>query len=150
MNWYDAVPPENDYATAFQSQHYGAWGDMEWHTTAHIEPAEYYARPNTRWPVRSIATSISKNQVVCVFSRMQGTRSCDRVYRTNTSQGSSKRLVAMRNHRTVGGDSGGPWSYSDRAFGIHKGWKRIWFKRRNTWSRVSYLGPALNVVVRTQ
>jgi hypothetical protein len=68
---------------------------MEWHTTTHIEPAEYYAYPSIKWPVRSIASSISKGEVVCGYSRMKGTRHCDRVYRTNVSQGSTQRLVAM-------------------------------------------------------
>ena len=34
--------------------------DVEWHTTAHIEPDEYYANVGVRWPVNSIANSVSK------------------------------------------------------------------------------------------
>lgn len=150
MNRFDAVPPESDYATSFQKQHNGYYGDVEWHTTPHWELAEYYALPNTRWPVRNIGYSISKGQVICGYSRMQGTRFCDTVYRTSASQGASSNVVAMTNHNTVGGDSGGPWSFYDTAYGIHKGYTTIDGSRRNTWSRVSYLPYALGVRVRTQ
>lgn len=160
MNMYDAVPGESDYATSFQGQHNGFWGDVEWHTTSHIEPAEYYARASTRWPVRSIATSISKGEVVCGYSRRTGVRSCDTVYRTSVSQQGSDRLVAMKGNFMVPGDSGGPWSWYDKAYGIVKGYKTIcdssflWIEwdchRRATWTRASYFGPALGVVVRTQ
>lgn len=157
MNWYDAVFPEGDYSTSFRAQHNGAWGDMEWHTTVHIEPAEYYATPSTRWPVRSVALGISKGQWVCGYSRMQGFRKCDQVFRTSVSQGSSSRLVAMKGQFMVGGDSGGPWSWYDKAYGLVKGYRTIcdpfWpfgCKHRATWSRAAYMPVVLGVQVRTQ
>jgi len=160
MTTYNAVPPEANYALGPEMQHEGGWGDLQWHTTGHIEPAYYYSKPNTRWPVRSIATSISKGEWVCAYSRMKGERNCDRVFRTSVSVNYSccpkmKRLVAMERNSNIGGDSGGPWSWYDKAYGIHSGSKVIcnWLffgcKRRSVWSRVNYLGPSLGVQVRT-
>ena len=126
---------------------------------------EYYARPNARWPVRSIASSISKGQVVCGYSRRQGTRRCDTVRKTSVSLRYSGwprmyNLVAMRGNMMIPGDSGGPWSYSDRAFGVVSGSMVIcdssflgieWdCHRRDVWSRASLMGPAMGVQVRTQ
>lgn len=150
MNLYDAVPPETDYRTYFRKQHNGYWGDVEWHTTPHIEPAEYYPISYLRWPVRSIATSVSAGEVVCGYSRVQDRRFCDTVYRTSVSQENSRNLVAMTNQNMVGGDSGGPWSYYDKAYGIVKGYTTINFGRRDTWTKASNFGPALGVQVRTQ
>lgn len=161
MDTYDAVYPELDYDTYFQKQHRGTFGDVEWHTTPHWEPAEYYARPNERRPVESVAGSICKGQWVCGYSRMQGTRKCDTVYKTSVSVKYSGlprmyNLVAMKNEMMIGGDSGGPWSYGNKAFGIVSGGMVIcdflffgceW---RDIWSRASYLGSALGVTVRTQ
>ena len=59
-------------------------------------------------------------------------------------------LVAMRNNMMIGGDSGGPWSYSDRAFGIISGYNTIWLKKRDLWSRVHYMEFGLGVQVITQ
>lgn len=161
MNWYDAVPPESDYSTYYQGQHRGWYGDMEWHKTLHIEPAQYYARPNERRYVTSVANSISKGQWVCGYSRMQGTRRCDKVHRTSVSVRYSGlprmyNLVAMRGMMMIPGDSGGPWSYGSQAFGIVSGGMVMcnflgifdchW---RDLWSRASYLPQALGVMVRT-
>lgn len=160
MNTYDAVLPERDYSTSFQDQHIGRRGDTEWHTTPHRELPQYYARPNERRLVTSVAGSISKGQVVCGYSRMQGIRKCDKIYKTSVSVKYSGlkrmyKLVAMRNNMMVPGDSGGPWSYGNRAFGIVSGSKIMcdslfWgCERRDLWSRASYLPSALNVRILT-
>jgi hypothetical protein len=56
----------------------------------------------------------------------------------------------MDEDNTVGGDSGGPWSYSTEAAGIHKGDKWIWFGTRNTFTKASRLDEALGVRIRTK
>lgn len=155
MNWYDAVPPEADYSTNWMAEHNGYYGDFEWHTTPHWELAEFYYSRDFRWPVRSIATSVAVNQWVCFYSRMLDTgRTCDQVLKTSHAAGPNARLVAMKDDNTIGGDSGGPWSYYDKAFGIHKGDSWICAadgcKDRNVWSRVAYLPLTLGVEVLTQ
>ena len=155
MNRYNAVSPEADYSTYFQGEHKGSFGDMEWHATPHLDVPEYYATPTTRWPVRSVANSISKGQWVCVYSRMQGIRRCSTVYNVSVSVQYKDlprmfQLVAMSTNTVIPGDSGGPWSYYDKAFGIVSGYGWIDGAPRDFWSRVSFLSPALGVEVRTQ
>ena len=154
MNLYDAVPPESDYSTSFKKQHFGAYGDMEWHTTPHWDAPVYYGNVNSIWPVRTVAGSVSENEWVCFYSRRQSQRTCDQVLRTSVSTGSSSQMVAMKNDNSVGGDSGGPWSFYDKAYGIHQGDSSICdvdgCRLRNVFSRVSFLPVALGVRVRTQ
>lgn len=165
VRMYDAVPPEADYWTSFQAEHKGWWGDVEWHTTPHFEIAEYYARATTKWPVRSVASSISKNQIVCGYSRMRSIRRCDRVRSTNVSvqypgEPRMHNLIAMIGRMMIPGDSGGPWSYYDKAFGIVSGSTTIcdgrflWWQtdchQRDVFSRASLLQAALGVTVLTQ
>ena len=147
MSTYDAEAVA-DYALSHRGEHNGNYGDVEWKTTSHIEPAEYWASPTSLRDVTSINYSFSKNDVICVYSRMQGTRTCDYVYSTSVSQSGAKKLVAMDNDNTVGGDSGGPYSYGSEASGIVKGAKVIWFKWRGTFSKANLLDEALGVVVR--
>lgn len=96
---------------------------------------------------------------------MQGERDCDYVHKTSVSVQYSGwprmySLVAMKGMMMVGGDSGGPWSYYDKAFGVVSGgmvicdssflgikWDCYW---RDIWSRASLMGPALGVQVLTQ
>lgn len=150
MHTFDAEHPEADFALYHRAEHDGTWGDMEWKTSSHIELAEYWANVGDKRQVTARKTSFSNNDVVCVYSRMQGKRDCDYVYSTSTSQQGSKKLIAMDGYHTTGGDSGGPWSYGSTAAGIHKGYKTIWFKKRNTFSRISYLDEALGVRVLLQ
>ncbi len=159
MSNFNAESPEADFDLFHRGEHCGSHGDVEWKSSNHFELAEYWASPSDRRDVNSSETWYSVNNVYCVYSRMQGTRSCDRVYSTSVNQtGSSgacngvqaKRLVAMDNDNTVGGDSGGPWSYSTKAAGIHKGDKWIWFGTRNTFTKASRLDEALGVRIRTK
>ncbi len=159
MSNFNAESPEADFDLFHRGEHCGSHGDVEWKSSNHFELAEYWASPTDLRDVDSRETWYSVNNVYCVFSRMTGTRTCDRVYSTSVSQtGSSgacngvkaKRLVAMDEDNTVGGDSGGPWSYSTEAAGIHKGDKWIWFGTRNTFTKASRLDEALGVRIRTK
>lgn len=126
VSMYDTGQPgENDYPLYFQGQHNGAWGDFEWHTTSHWELPEYWASPTDLRYVTGVDYSFTKNELVCVYSRMKGARRCDRIENTNVSQGGTKRLVAMWNDFTIGGDSGGPWSLGNTAAGFVKGAKKV-------------------------
>ncbi|MDX1460973.1 MAG: hypothetical protein R3348_07945 [Xanthomonadales bacterium] len=156
---FNAESPEPDFALFHRGEHCGDHGDVEWKSSSHFELAEYWASPTNRRDVNSRETWYSVNNVYCVFSRMTGTRSCDRVYSASVTQkGSSgacngvkaKRLVAMDEDNTVGGDSGGPWSFGTEAAGIHKGDKWIWFGTRNTFTKASRLDEALGVRIRTK
>ena len=147
-----------DYPAPFVTEHEGAFGDMEWHITTHYELPEYYKEPGIRWPVYGVGSSISKGQAICGYSRMQGIRQCDTVYKTSVSAGVHQRLVAMKGNFMVDGDSGGPWSYVFTAYGIVRGNKKIcdhWWQitsrcpRRALWTRASYFNAGMGVDVLT-
>lgn len=149
INRYTAPGP--DVVLSHRGEHNGFFGDVEWKSSAEPEVDNYWASPtqlrdvSSVWPVGSFV----ENLVTCVHSRMQGTRSCDRVYSVSVSSGSSSNLVAMDNDNTVNGDSGGPWSFGTIADGIHKGDKWIWFGTRNVFSKAAFLPAALGVEVLT-
>lgn len=155
MSLFDAESPEADFALYHRAEHCGSHGDMEWKTTAHVELAEYWASPTNRRDVNSVETWYSNNNVYCLYSRMQGTRTCDRVYSHSVSQSGCQgrkayRLVAMDHNRGIGGDSGGPWSYGTKAVGIVKGYKTIWFNKRDTFTKTSRFDEGLGVYVKTK
>ncbi|MEL6893992.1 MAG: hypothetical protein AAFP84_20550, partial [Actinomycetota bacterium] len=136
-------------------EHNGAFGDMEWKTSAEDAVDNYWAGPGDYRDVGSVwgAGSFATNMVTCVHSRMQAQRSCDQIYSTSVSSTvngiTASNLVATDNDNTVGGDSGGPWSYGSIADGIHKGDKWIWFGTRNVFSKADLLPAALGVAVMT-
>ena len=115
----------------------------------HHDPAEYYADANDRREVNSVETSAAVNNTYCVYSRMQGNRTCDQVWSTFvailTFDGLASNLVGMDDNNAVGGDSGGPWSYSTEAAGpssapwvpfqTHDVWSRAWRSTTPSTSR---------------
>jgi streptogrisin C len=154
MNLYQAVPPETDYSTIFKKEHIGSYGDMEWHTTSHPEEPIFYSSPNTLWYVTGVAGSVAVNELVCVYSRMQGIRKCDTVMSTSVSVKYDSfptvyNLVKMKNNYIVGGDSGGPWSSGSKAYGIQSGYMtHSDGSQHSLWSRASYFPQALGVTVK--
>jgi hypothetical protein len=156
---YHYHQPETDdtYDAYFEDEHEGWYGDVQWHTTPHQKLAAYYADANP-WDFRevnSVETSATINNTYCLYSREQGTRTCDQVYSNfvnsfTFSGGLVSNLVAMDDEHAVGGDSGGPWSYSTEAVGVHRGEQWIWFVWRDTWSRAWLFDSAIGVEVLTQ
>jgi hypothetical protein len=110
------------YGTSFQAQHIGLNGDVEWHVpSSHQILPEYYASPSDRRQVNSVETTAAVNNTYCLYSRMQGTRTCDQVWSPVvamlTLSSLASNLVGMDDSNTVGGDSGEPWSCSTDAAG---------------------------------
>ena len=150
------------YDMVFEDEHEGLNGDVQWHTTLpdqngvqHADLAEYYASPTDLREVNSVETSAAVNNTYCVYSRRQGTRTCDQVYSTfvtslTFSGGLVSNLVAMEDLNAVPGDSGGPWSYSTEAVGSDRGSQWIWFKTRDVWSKAWLFDSAIDVEVMTQ
>lgn len=141
-----------------QAEHRGQWGDVEWKTSAaHIEPDDFYA---TASEVRDVAAvepraSITVGESICVYGRSSNSRDCgDTVFRTSISCTNSgvfnDRLVAMNfKNTTIGGDSGGGWSFNFTAYGSHKGGCSVDGATRNAFSVADLYDEALNVRVRT-
>lgn len=150
-------PGVGTHTLTHQAEHRGQWGDVEWKTSTHIEPDDFYA---TASDVRDVAAveprgSITVGESICVYGRSSNSRDCsDTVFRTSISCTNSgvfnDRLVAMNAKRTtIGGDSGGGWSFNFTAFGSHKGGCGVDGATRNAFSVADLYDEALGVRVRT-
>jgi hypothetical protein len=58
-----------------------------------------------------------------------------------------KQLVAMKQDKSDGGDSGAPWFLGNTAAGIHSGGATLDGIGRDLWSKADYLDEALGVKV---
>lgn len=138
----------------FQQQHRGYWGDMEWHTTpGHIDVAEFYAHPNTRRPTLTVEPwySFTVGESICMFGRSTNVRHCSldvqNTWWSCTLDGFlTDSLVRMDGDVTIGGDSGGGWSWNNRAYGSHVG-DCSW---QNVFSRADDMNEAIGASVLTQ
>ena len=152
----DYSPPSgDDYDIDLQAEHLGLFGDVQWHTSDEPEPAEYYATSTEIRDQDSVESwfGITENSVYCVYGRASNNRECDEVYSDFVSAISGFRLISslvgMTDDNTIGGDSGGPWSYGTEATGGHRGDQWIWFKWRNVFTPADLFPVALSVFVQT-
>lgn len=110
------------------TQHIGDFGDLEWHTTPHVEPAEFYSDWTTRRDVEDVEweSAIDEGDLYCQFGRVVSGKTCDEVYNesitvTKDDGTTLEDQTLMENDKAKGGDSGGPWFISTRAAGSHTG-----------------------------
>ena len=150
INQYEQPEDGLTYGVVHQAQHVGFFGDFEWKTSAHIEPAEFFATNTEIRNVNSVtpAFSLPVNTPSCIYGRSSNLRACDQVFSTFVISGGIMNLYAMDGDHTIGGDSGGPWSFSTIADGIHRGDIFLNGGWRNMWSQVGLLPAALGVSVR--
>jgi hypothetical protein len=152
--WDSPVAGVADVALTFQGEHLGVFGDVQWHTSPDVEPDDFYATASTTRDVAAVQSwgGLTFGSWWCVYGRSSNSRSCDDVYSTfavTIALGNFvSSLIAMRHDNTVGGDSGGTWSWGNTAAGIHQG--DIWlpFRSRNVFSVAALLPLALGVAVR--
>ena len=145
------------HALTHQAEHRGQWGDVEWKTSTHIEPDDFFASANDIRDVSAVEprANITVGEAICVYGRSSNSRDCSHtVLRTSISCTNSgvfnDRLVAMNAKRTtIGGDSGGGWSFGLRAYGSHKGGCTVDGAVRNVFSVADLYDEALGVTVRT-
>ena len=116
------------HTAVHQNQHRGVWGDIEWKTTNATESAEFYASATTIRKVTSVEprASISIGESICFYGRSSNQRFCQ--YDVSALSVSctvsgvfNDRLVRMDGNSAIGGDSGGGWSWNNRAYGSVKG-----------------------------
>lgn len=157
-NGIDEYNPPNgdpDYGLTFEAGHLGLFGDVQWHTSAHIEPNEFYATSSSIRTVTAVEpwAGIAGNSWYCVYGRASNNRQCDEVYSTFVNAWSGgvlvSSLVGMTDDNTVAGDSGGTWSFGTEATGGHRGDQWIWFKWRNVFSVADLYPVALGVTVQS-
>lgn len=117
--------PGHGYHVAYeQAAHEGQWGDVEWYTTAYAEADDFYADASTIRDVSAVEprASISVNEYICAYGRSSNNRDCLlRVRDVSVASGSVNRLVQMNGNTQISGDSGGGWSFDNRAYGAHFG-----------------------------
>ncbi|MGH9023118.1 MAG: hypothetical protein ACRDV9_08470 [Acidimicrobiia bacterium] len=148
-------PGHGVHGLTHQREHRGQWGDVEWKTSGEIEPARFYA---TATEVRTVIGvepqfAISEGEQVCLYGRSSNNRDCSRrvqnVSQTCTNDGvRNDRLVLMDGDIGIPGDSGGGWSWANRAYGSHKG-NCADVPGREVFSVADLYDEALGVRVRT-
>jgi streptogrisin C len=131
-----------------QAEHRGAYGDVEWHTSAFAGEALFYAGSSTVRPALYLEprSGISLNETVCQYGRASNYRDCglhvyDVSIECTLSGVYNNRLVQMNGITSSLGDSGGGWFYDYKAYGSQKGW----CQNRDAWSVADLYDEALGV-----
>ncbi len=114
------------HPAVWQLDHVGQWGDVEWYTTAQNEADDFYADEFNN--IRDVAAvepraNIAIGEAICVYGRASNHRDCSlRVENPDVFCGfPQQKLVQMNGAVTIGGDSGGGWSFNFTAYGGHFG-----------------------------
>lgn len=117
------------FETDWQDEERGK-GDAEYHTTpTHVDVAEFYATSSSIRDVESKKDTIwmLKGSSVCVYGRSSNVRDCSHeiidhsVTATFTDGVTVEKLAMASGDSTIGGDSGGGWSWGTKAWGVHAG-----------------------------
>lgn len=119
-------PGHGVHAAFFRQEHIGQWGDVEWYTTNEFEADDFYADEFNN--IRDVAAvepraNIAIGESICVYGRASNHRDCSlRVENPDVFCGfPQQKLVQMNGAVTIGGDSGGGWSFNFTAYGGHYG-----------------------------
>ena len=148
-------PGEAPYGMTFIDEEEGSGGDVEYHTTEHVELAEFYSDETTIRDVTSIKTTATMvGGTVCVYGRSSNVRTCNHeVEAVNVSVKSGGcsctvgSLARTDSTSTIGGDSGGGWSYNYAAWGVHHG---VDVNDKGYFTPVEEAEAALNVTIKIQ
>lgn len=114
------------FSTTWRDQEFGS-GDVEYHTTGHIALDDFYATATEIRDVNDIRSWWSMfGGTVCEYGRSSNTRTCNHTVNgllvtVNYSIGTVNNLIRVTGDNSIGGDSGGGWSYNYTAWGVHSG-----------------------------
>lgn len=122
-------PNVGNHALTFRGEHRGGYGDIEWHTTGHAEPVQFYSDASTVRAVDSVEhrAHITQNEPICFYGRTSNKRDCSlrvsTVAQSCYNNGVSNNRLVMMDGPGIAtrGDSGGGFSYGTKAFGSIKG-----------------------------
>ena len=148
-------PGVTPYNMKFRSQVINSLGDVEYHTTSHVELAEFYATASRIRDVEGIkATNSMVGQNVCFYGRKSDDRTCNiEVEALNVTipgpNGGAPVGSLARTDDTPAekGDSGGGWSYGYVAWGVNSAFDNY---GRGYFTPVEEAQDALNVTIKTQ
>ncbi len=140
----------NTESVTRQDEYYGQHGEFEWYTTTGSEWPNWFAdQANNLRRMDNVKSTWFRNDDTCVFGRSSNQRACDQIYRTsytgNIDGNTVERMVLTDTDNTIGGDSGGGWSYSTTAHGVHSGDTNLNGAWRNRYSRAARVDNAMNV-----
>ena len=142
------------YSMRFRSEVTNYHGEVEYHTTSHVELAEFYATASRIRDVDDIkATDSMVGLNVCFYGRASDDRTCNieviAVGATvHTDEGYRFGNMAITDSTpSTKGDSGGGWSYGYVAWGVHSGTTSQGY---GAFTPVEEAQDALNVTIRTQ
>lgn len=118
------TPPGSSTSMPFVIEHFGAYGDAQFHsTTDTIDPV--VVAGTSGWVNITGVAYPSNGMAVCNYGQTRTGASCTTIRNWNHafySGGTYLSRMAQSNASfTNGGDSGGPWWSSGRAIGIHYG-----------------------------
>lgn len=116
--------PVIQYSAPWVNEHYGQWGDVEFHTTTHPEYARFYADVDDFRSVNGVQTaaSIDAGDAICGFGRKSNEKHCGYVKYAGVTCGSLGSLVYTTAAGHLKGDSGGPIFLGTIAYGGFMGW----------------------------
>lgn len=148
-------PGHGIHTLSSQQEHRGEWGDVEWYTSTQAEPDDFYATATIIRDVSAVEAraAISVGESICVYGRASNSQNCsmdvnDASVSCTINGVFNDRLVLMSSGATTtNGDSGGPWYFSTKAFGGHKG--KCGLLARNAFSVADLFDEAIGVKVAT-
>jgi hypothetical protein len=141
------------YGSSWVDEHVGRHGDLELHTTDHVEYDDFYSDFGRLRDVVGIEEINTSNQgdTVCKFGRDSG-YGCSNIYRLFVCYYPDSReacgLVAMEGHITEGGDSGGPWFFGNEAWGVHSGAMNLDSRLRSAFTPVFWVDDEFGAFIR--
>ena len=153
LNGLDHHFTTSDPTMTWRSQERGN-GDVEYHTTSHTETAEYWASENQLRDVTGIQPTflMFAGTSVCEYGRSSNTRTCNHTVISNnvtttfTDGVTVSNLVRVSGDESIGGDSGGPWSFGTVAWGVHSGSN----ESTSVFTPVQRAQSELNITILTQ
>ncbi|MDX2343687.1 MAG: hypothetical protein QNL12_08165 [Acidimicrobiia bacterium] len=130
----------------------GEWGDFQlaWPDPSSTWVSDnFYAGSfeNDNRDLAGIGTPVD-GQRLCWNGKSTG-KKCDDVYELNHCSWEKCHLTLMEHHYNVGGDSGGPYFYSNTGYGITSGWKFWGWHNRDSFSPVIYVDDAIGAWIAT-
>jgi hypothetical protein len=138
----------------FMGEHNGTHGDFQWHTGPKTENDNFYSGSSTITEVNERDVSSVGAPVVGQSLCMNGKttqKHCQEVRRINVCYDGRCNLVQMGARHASGGDSGGPWFWGTRAYGLHQSWMYdpFWPYNRDLFSRADRIDNALGINIAT-
>jgi len=114
-----------------EGSHFGEHGDVSWYSTDSSDLAYFYfdGLANEVREVNSVeaVSDMVIGETVCVYGVASNSRDCSADIEslsascTYTGHGTVENMILMDDYLTIGGDSGGGWSYANAAYGSTTG-----------------------------